>query len=572
MRLLFVFLMSLCFPLFSVEKVPAGDAQLKSELQWFVAGKNKEGQAIKYCGQQETNGKLRLTASNGYFSKGLRAKGESKYPFIKTPMIVNNYAYLEGWNSKEQSLRWHAFFQKAGELTINVELHTKAVAEIEVRLDDERINFTTEKGKNSYQVKLGVKNPGKGSLSLKMLKSHSRDLGKLYGMDLFGPAVKGAKLLRARWRPGAVHTRFTSSTTDDSFLWVMRSKSLRPASNYSPITTPFGYYGTSFDPDRRAKEIMNFSMWSKLDVPIDQMTHLIAVGSLKADFGGFGHEGTGVKLRGDWKPLAHRPEVLTQALRVEYGEKYASYYGYFLDQEGNWQLFCCGRKFIKSKRDRKALWPGAFVEVPGPPQVQRSGDLIREVHRQGWVLDSNKKWHVLDQMAQGKASNANKGWGKTSDGWFIMKMGGMEHFDYENSSTIKSSTHTKFPEFLQGEKLKQLFAMPAEFGDIKVERSKGETAKVIVNMKKAGPKAKAIIYYGKKDYMTFAPRKLHGTERKSSVLNESGSWTNSVELKSLTKGKNSVALKSLESGTAYWLRVLIINEDGRQWSESSIKF
>jgi len=487
-------------------------------------------------------------------------------------LIAFNYELIDSWAKKEQTLRWHIYFQKTGKVELNIELAPLSSGTvIKASLNDQSVNFTTKKGIKNYRFSLLVQKAGKRTLSLSIDKLSGRQVGKLYGLDVFGAAVEGAKLLRARWRPGAVHAKFTSSTTSDSILWVMTSKSSIGTSSYSPITTPFGYYGTSFDEEKRTKTVMNFSMWSKLNVPQEQMTHLIAVGSKQADFGGFGHEGTGVKLRGDWQPLANRPQVLTQALRVEYSEKYATYYGYFLNENGDWKFFCSGRKWLKSRKDKKALWPGAFVEVPGPPNRQRSGDLYRDVLRQGWVMDSKKQWHFIDQMSQGKAENRNKSWAVNGT-WFSMKMGGMEHHTYPQSNILKSSKPEVVPDYLKPEKVRALFKTPVTFGKISAARLEASKANISFDLKDPGPNAQAIIYYGTKDCLTYAPRKLHGTEKKSSVLKDSGIWENSFSPKSIKTGQNSIELKGLKVDQKYWFRILIINDNGRQWSDESIQF
>ena len=74
------------------------------------------------------------------------------------------------------------------------------------------------------------------------------------------------------------------------------TRSVAEISSYSPVTTPFGYYGTSFDADRRSNGAFNFSMWGKEDAAsnLKVMPHLIGLGSPEGEFSGFGHEGSGV--------------------------------------------------------------------------------------------------------------------------------------------------------------------------------------------------------------------------------------------------------------------------------------
>lgn len=153
-----------------------------------------------------------------------------------------------------------------------------------------------------------------------------------------------------------------------------------------------------------------------------------------------------------WSPLEKsKPKEVVQCLRVERDGKYNTYYGYFIDPETNsWKLFSVGRKWInaqkgKNQKKKSSLWPGSFVEVPGPPQSQRSGDIVRRVLRKGWCTDAQGKWQRLDILPAGKTNHHNKSWGATKDGWFLFKMGGMEHFTgaRENITTAPSSITIK---------------------------------------------------------------------------------------------------------------------------------
>ena len=61
------------------------------------------------------------------------------------------------------------------------------------------------------------------------------------------------------------------------------------------------------------------------------------------------------------------------ALRFEPGDQYNTYYSYYFDQsQCCWNLFGIGKQHRRAK-PIDSLWVGSFVEVPGPPQVQRTG-------------------------------------------------------------------------------------------------------------------------------------------------------------------------------------------------------
>ncbi len=574
-------------------RLPQGHGQLTSQPVWFTAGKDELGKTIEYFGQATQNGKLILTASNGFFDHGIRATGTSKRKDVANgtrdrkakkgiTIMAFDYESLGGWKSPEKTMRWHVWISKPGVLKAQLNLkanRSNPGATIVVTFAGQTRRVKAGDTKALAQGLLfAVKTPGKHSLVVRAETAEGKDVGRLYSIDLYGPALKEAKLLRARWRPAAVHGGYRCSKMDDTDMWVMVSKSASPHTSYSPITTPFGYYGTSFTVDKCSNGAFNFSMWSRADLPTPQQAHLLALGSPKAEFSGFGHEGTGVKPRG-WIPLPTKPKEVVQCLRVVRTPQHNTYYGYLLDpQTGNWKLFCVGRKPIppsKSKRARKArpLWPGSFVEVPGPPSRQRSGDLIRNVLRKGWCLDKTGTWQRMDLLPGGKTERQNKGWGVTKEGWFSFKMGGMEHFTTPKGEILlpKKFVDTPLPPYLSPEKTKQLYCLPASFGQINANPAKTSAA-LTIELKDAGTNASAIVYYGKTDCLAFAPRKKHGTERKASTLTADRVWTSAKSVNSIKTGENSVTLTGLTPATKYYYRVLVTNDQGKTWTFETDSF
>ncbi len=578
--------------------VPSGEGQLTEEAAWFTSGKDEFGNTIEYFGQTAQNGKLILTASNGFFSKGIAAKGiskcrdaangwpestDSKKKMGHPTLIDKDYEYLGNWSQPEQTMRWHIWFPERGlvKVVLNLEpVDGNGKEAIIVSLGDQTKRTMNGDAKGHKEGLLfNVTSPGKHTLTVKAELGGESEVGRLYGIDVTGSAVENAKLLRARWRPGAVHGGYRSSTLETTSMWVMVSRNESRCSSYSPITTPFGYYGCSFGADLRSSPGMNFSMWSKKDQSLEQYAHLLAVGSPDAEFSGFGHEGTGVKPRG-WEPLHARPKEVTLALRVDRGPQYDTYYGYFVDPEtANWKLYCAGRKWSdkagskKQKVKAKSLWPGSFVEVPGSSSRQRTGDVVRTVVRKGWAIDTIGKWHRLDIMPGGKADQANKAWGVTSDGWFLLKMGGMEHFTTGKSEIRlpEKFASEKLPDFLSPIKMKQLYKLPATFGKVTCQTGKN-SAQLNIELIDAGTNASAIIYYGEKDCLTYAPRKRHGTERKSSVLEEANTWPEFKNLNSVKARTTSITLTGLKPATKYYYRVLVNNDQGRMWTLETYSF
>jgi hypothetical protein len=573
--------------------VPAGNGQLDSPTAWFTAGKSDFGDTIEYLGQLAKDKKLILTASNGFFSRSMRAKGTAKRKDVANGLHTRetskggiimpvDYEGLHVWTSPRQTVRWHVWVSKPGECTVLLNFKANQnnrdatiVATFAGQTRRIKTSDTVQRG-----LRFDVKTPGKHSLVLRPETPEGKEVGTLYHVDLYGPAIDGAKLLRARWRPGAVHGKYRCSKMSDTTMWVMVSKSIAPYTSYSPITTPFGYYGSSFDAEGRCSGSFAFSMWSSADLPTHLQAHLLALGSPKGEFSGFGHEGTGVKPRG-WEPLPTRPKELIQCLRVERCPAHKTYYGYYLNPETkNWELYCVGREPNRprpsnSKRAKKTrpLMPGSFVEVPGGPHRQRTGDMTRCVIRKGWCIDTEGNWQRIDQLSAGSRSHSNKVRGVTKDGWFVFKMGGMEHFTSPKRiiTLPEKFVNEPLPDFLSPEKTKQLYKLPATFGAISAEGAT-TSATITMQLKDTGTNARAVVYYGKKDCLSFAPRKKHGTERKASILKEDSVWEESKELKAVKTGNNTVTLSGLARGTKYFYRVMVTNDQGKIWTFETHSF
>ena len=115
------------------------------------------------------------------------------------------------------------------------------------------------------QVKPGstlkVPVPARGKHILALQPASGKQVTELEKLNLSSP-IKGTKLLRARWRPAAVHDRYDSSTVKNPTIWVFESQNIGEGSNYSPMTTNFGYYGATFSEDGLASGGVNFSMWA----------------------------------------------------------------------------------------------------------------------------------------------------------------------------------------------------------------------------------------------------------------------------------------------------------------------
>lgn len=566
---------------------PEGFGQLETPPALFRGGVDREGREFFLNGQPAQNGKLIFTASNGFFDPGVcRAGGESSLPKVGDTLIGPNFACLHGWQRTGGSVRWHVWLARPGAVRFHVNMRVgpeTAGSALQVSFAGASRSVTTvaaEPGTaQPWELVFDVTEAGEHrfAISATAVTNTKTGVGELHTVDVFGPAVEGAQMLRARWRPAAVHGGYACSGLESSRMWVMATRSLCDFSSYSPITTPFGYYGTSFGADRRSTGGFNFSMWAagrRGEVPpLERMPHLLAAGSPEAEFSGFGHEGSGVKIRG-WTPMPDRPAVCVQALRVENDGSYHTYYGYFWDHPTKrWRLYAVGRKWSGGK-PMKHLRPGSFCEIPGPPHVQRTGDQVREVRRRGWFLGDAGQWRAMDTFACRGSGTANKFWSISDDGEFAMGTGGMRYYAFTKPSP--STAAGPLPEYLSPEATKQLHRLPAEFGEIKPTRITKTDVELDITMRRTGPNARAEVHYGRTDCLTFAKRRLHGTERGSAVSrstqDDARSWTARKVVATLKNGSNRVTLDGLEPGATYYYRVLVTNDAGKLWTFETRRF
>lgn len=460
--------------------------------------------------QKVTGDTLTLLPDHCFFSgenKGLHLTGTGAEA---DPLSLNggkSFASIDGLNNATQKVVWPLWLRGTG--AIEGKVVTRGNGKLKITLGDE------EAAGGAAGFKFTRTKEGRVDLVI----SPDGFCGSIERVELHGPALKNADLLRARWRPLAIHSGFGSSTLgkSESRMWVMEVRPvLGEKGFYGPITTPFGYFGSTFKPDGTSGGI-NFSMWSfaagKIAPPLPQLSHLLAVGSPQATFGAFDHEGTGVKLRG-WNPYEGvKVNTTALALRIEPGTPYDTYTGYFLDQTTRtWKLYAIGRKWSE-RRSIENLLPGCFVEVPGPPQSERTGHIAREADFRGWCRDKGGNWHQLDLMrgsqADARREQTNCLWASTPDGWFRMAMGGMTHFRYPKGVDVQVGKVAQLPDYLAPEKLKLLDQIPTDLRITNASRTGGNLVVEIELGTRALKPTTITALYGVSDALSFAEKWGH---------------------------------------------------------------
>lgn len=510
--------------------------------------------------QKSRDGRLFLTPNESFFPKlGLLAAGAGAVPDVGELNGGQSFATLTDWDEGDQA-EWGLWLTRAGEIEIFV-WTAGASGRFTATLGGQTQAFSAAGGgdpRATRALTFSIEKPGRHSLVIDAGPGAGKGT-QLHWIEVNGPAAEGGAVVRKRWRPAAAHTRLSSSKAPkDVRLWVMEMDAVPgDLDYYSPVTTPFGYYGPTWNADGTVGTGFNFSLWSfgrgEKEPPVEQLSHLLAIGNPDASFGGFDHEGTGVKIR-DWEPLEGRNgQRQALALRVEPGGDYDTYYSYFhAADEKRWRLFGVGRKFTGGKT-LESLWVGSFVEVPGPPPRQRSGVYERTMRYRGAVMDERGRWYPIDRLSQEDVDKANglthTDRGVAGDGWLYMQTGGWffrkpagESFD------LPAGAPTLPAAYLDKEAVAALTSMPSEIRGEKIER-RGDQARISFTVRNLGRGGEVTIYHGEDEALTFA-----------------GRWPESERVPGVREGANQHILKGLPEGKPLKVRLLLKNGEGQFWS------
>ncbi|MDB4358326.1 DUF3472 domain-containing protein [bacterium] len=542
-----------------------GDGQIGASIIWQACG----GDPNALCMLQKTRDSvLYLTPNESFFPmRGLVAAGQSQVPDLENLNSGKSFAWIEKWDAGDVA-EWVWFAPQAGEGTITLWMSAKSDGgTFSLLMDNKAVSFAVKSSENPSSVfscPFKVTEPGLHRLRIVCEKAAAGT--QFHWMTLSGPCIEGSAVVRKRWRPSAAHTKFSSSKGKESVrLWVMEMDAVPgDLGFYAPITTPFGYYGPTWQANGAVNASFNFSMWSygrgKEEPPIEQLSHLLAIGHRDATFGGFGHEGTGVKIR-DWDPLlGHQGQRQVLALRVVPSETYDTYYSYYyVADENEWRLFGVGNKYNKGK-PLKSLWVGSFVEVPGPPHVQRTGLYPREMRYRGWVVQEDGQLLQLDHMSGGDVDKQTgltyTHRGVTDDGWFFLRTGGLSFHKPLSASGVDLSkdNHLKdLPAYLSPEHKESLLSVPSEV-TVQSVAVTPEGLKIDYRIDHLGKAPELEVYWGTQDGLTFVDR-----------------WEHSERIPNVKEGKNEFTLKSATSLNNARLRLFLKNDDGQFWSANSTR-
>ncbi|BDS06637.1 hypothetical protein NT6N_16770 [Oceaniferula spumae] len=583
-----------------------------------VQGEGQGGNTQKfYYGQAAKDGVIELNATNGFFDRCFQAGAAKKVTPENAKLIKSNFDYLEKGREELGSARWHLWMPEAGEVKLEFVM-TVPISEHEttwnIRMGEQlqvlKANTSDGKQPQTKTLTFNVKKPGKHSVEIDCQLTAPAADTRIHRIMLSGDAINNAHLLRARWRPAAAHCRYQAPAECPSpKMWVFETVATTPASSYSPITTPFGYYGTSLSSEGKVAKGagFNFSMWAvsmgadKKAPPIQQMPRLIGTGLPDASYSSFGHEGTGVKFR-NAVAYPNGADRIIQAMRVETQDGITTYYAYFYNETSQrWVLYGSGQKPVKNRRKGETdelRSTGSFCEVPGPPNVERSGDVKRVIKRRGWFYGSDKKWYRAalstpsrkETQARSRADEALKTGGDphldseqnyyandyVSQGWMVTATGGMENFlplQRREEQLKKSVEPAPLPEYLNAETSTQLFDLPVVFGASKTTKITETSATVDYPIIKTGPDSKAILYYGALDCLSFTANEAQrGSNAQKEIFSKDRTWQSHTAERSVKEGTEKFVLTDLKSNTAYFYRLFVSHDEGKSWDYQSGSF
>lgn len=479
------------------------------------------------------------------------------------------YDYITDWKVLSDTIIFGIDIKTAGNLIIKPEMAIPSAqegSEVLIYLDDtsKEITLTATGSLDTYAIQNEVtfEDVSLGfhtvKLQLKSLKDSGSSIGRFNNLHLTGPAAKDAENVMRRYRAKAVHCRWQTESTNPIEISVHELTIISKSQDfYQPITTPFGYTGSTWDKDTQTFGGYNFSLWSYGQndpvPPFYQESHLIAVGP-GLEFGAYGHEGTGVKPRGDHPYVGIDTDVQTIAVRKVPGETYDTYWSYYLDPvDGHWKLYGCGKKFNKNG-NIEYLTTGAFVEVPGGAHKVRNGNVTCETQYRGWQMDTSGNWYPINTMV-GTTSQNNlsfRDW-KTVNNKFSMQMGGWGEPGIEKK-TLTLSNPDPVPDYLKGTFIDELYKMPATFVDNDPIEVSNRSAKLSLEITDLGTGAYAEVFWGTEEGLT--------KEEK---------WTNKMPI-TVNNGANEFTLDNLERNTDYYYRIRIKNSQGITWSMDTQTF
>ena len=180
------------------------------------------------------------------------------------------YKYTKGWSNISDTLVWGIDVINAGELKVVPILGVPEVqheSEIELLLDNQKqllkLKSTGgfEKFSSQDTVIFQIDKPGRYQLGMKIASvKQNQEIAYVKGVNLTGKAAEKLKAVVLRWRPLAVHCGFRNNTDPSEVVMAVHENTIATPwiDCYQPITSPFGYYGSTWNAQNQQFGGFNF--------------------------------------------------------------------------------------------------------------------------------------------------------------------------------------------------------------------------------------------------------------------------------------------------------------------------
>ncbi|MEE9304414.1 MAG: cadherin domain-containing protein [Thiotrichaceae bacterium] len=583
------------------------EGQLTSEIEEVILQQYTDYDDL-VLGQKAQDNLLVLTPdSSFFFPKGPKLIGEIASTIPGADLNQDkSYSKITEIDQLGQKIIWPMMPASNGQVSVDVYMEASAAlagATLSISLGDmnQQVTVVESDGLTPQPwnltaniIESGVSEAAVQNLEIVLINLNSvTEAGYIHKIKVQGTPLNNGYLLRARWRPSAIHSKFLSAELDatglNSQAWVMEVKPDYSHPDvfefYAPLTTGFGYYGSYFKPHANtpANDFtsggINFSFWSfgreDPKPPLLELSHLLSVGKPFQIFDGFDHEGTGVKPRGFEPWAGHILESTVFAIKFEPAVEnapyqYKTYTSYYLDPVSReWKLYAAGRKYFPelTSEDNNLRLPSTFVEVLGGPTKSRTGQIPRTADYRGWVQDTSGAWHPVSQMkaqAVPTTTPKSKTWTSSGNGWLRMTMGGMIQKKYKSGSLIVDSVvDNSLPDYMAPEKLAALDAplVTAEINDV-VLKADGNL-ELDFTLTGIDEDAEVKLYYGDEDALTLI------YENHKNLTDE---WDEKLSTGYFSAGRRILTIPPAQLPnitSSGYCRLLVESAKGRYWSRET---
>lgn len=485
--------------------------------------------------------------------------------------------YVNRWERVNDTIIWGVHIPAAGRIFVTPVmgvLPTQAGSTIELKFGDQsQIIKTVSTGslttfKDQPQASFIITKAGfyQLCLVLKARKVNSGTVGYVKGCDIRGGvALKGASVEAKRWRPEAHHYGYSSTKGENDFVTMIVEQEVlsRDVNVYSPVTTPFGYSGVSWDAGGQQFGVLNFSLWRDVTPDHTKWSHLIAVGPGYA-FGAFDHEGAGVKPRGPSPYAGYKIHRTAIAVTKRHGSPYTRYETHYLNPATgkDWLLFGVANDYT-GQTAKSYLSVGGFIEITGNAVGTRTGHRPRILRYRSWGIRENGTVVPMDKFShQAGIWYSNKNAYIDNENYFVASAGGWGTGSLTNTPLVLKQGHS-LPEFMTPEKLKALTTMPATIaGEANPVEVTSTSAKVTITATDVGVNPIGEIYWGTNDELTFA----------DDQIGKYAQWQNRKIVSPPTLGNNTYEITDLRPNTKYYWRFSVKNNEGLTWIDNTYYF